>query len=74
MNQWQEAVDTWRCILTTDPFFESAYRNLMILYADAGQQNEAIHVFKECQSILKNGLDTKPESKTRDIYARILAL
>ena len=74
MNQWQEAVDTWRCILATDSFFESAYRNLMILYADAGRKNEAIHVFKECQSILKNGLDTEPESQTRDIYARILAL
>jgi DNA-binding SARP family transcriptional activator len=74
MDQWQEAVDTWRCILATDSFFESAYRNLMILYADAGRKNEAIHVFKECQSILKNGLDTQPESQTRDIYARILAL
>lgn len=74
MDQWQEAVDTWRAILATEPFFESAYRNLMILYADAGRKNEAIHLFKECQSILKNELDTEPESQTRDIYDRVRKL
>ena len=74
MNQWQQAVDTWRAILGTDPFFEAAYRNLMILYADAGRKNEALHVFKECSSILKNELDTEPESQTLGIYNKIRKL
>jgi LuxR family maltose regulon positive regulatory protein len=74
LHQWQEAVDTWRAILGTDPFVEAAYRNLMILYADAGRKNEALHVFKECQRILKRELDTEPEFQTQQIYARIKKL
>jgi DNA-binding SARP family transcriptional activator len=74
MDQWQEAVDTWRAILGADPFFEAAYRNLMILYADAGRKNEALHVFKECRAILEKELDTEPESQTREIYTRIREL
>jgi LuxR family maltose regulon positive regulatory protein len=74
LHQWQEAVDTWRAILGTDPFVEAAYRNLMILYADAGRKNEALHVFKECQGILKRELDTEPEFQTQQIYARIKKL
>ena len=74
MDQWQEAVDTWRTILGIDPFFEAAYRNLMILYADAGRKNEALYVFRDCCSILKKELDTEPESQTRGIYNRIREL
>jgi len=74
MGQWQEAVDTWRVLLGVDPFFEAAYRNLMILYADAGRKNEALHVFKECRGILEKELDTEPEFKTQQIYARIKKL
>jgi DNA-binding SARP family transcriptional activator len=74
MDQWPEAVDTWRVILGTDPFFEAAYRNLMILYADAGRKSEALHVFKECRGILKRELDTEPEIQTQQIYARIKKL
>ena len=74
MDQWPEAVDTWSVILGTDPFFEAAYRNLMILYADAGRKSEALHVFKECRGILKRELDTEPEFQTQQIYARIKKL
>jgi len=74
MDQWEKAVQTWRRILVTDPFFEAAYQNLMILYADAGRKNEALHVFKECCSILKKGLDTEPEFQTRQLYGRIREL
>jgi DNA-binding SARP family transcriptional activator len=71
LDQWQAAVDTWRVLLGVDPFVETAYRNLMILYADAGRKNEALHVFRECRGILKRELDTEPEVQTRQIYARI---
>jgi len=47
------------------------YRNLMILYADADRKNVALHVFKECCSILKKELDTEPEVQTQEIYIRI---
>ncbi len=61
-------------ILGVDPFFEAAYRNLMILYADAGRKNKALYVFKECRSILKKELDTEPEVQTQEIYTRIREL
>ncbi len=74
VDQWQKAVDTWRIILGTDPFLEAAYRNLMILYADAGRKNEALHVFKECCAVLKKELDAEPELQTLEIHARIRRL
>lgn len=57
----------------SDPF-EVVYRNLMILYPDADRKNVALHVFKECCSILKKELDTEPEVQTQEIYTRILKL
>lgn len=71
MNQWQEAMDTWRKLLQTEPTFEGAYQNMMILYADAGRKNEAIQVFNKCRTVLKTELDTAPDPETLDLYEKI---
>lgn len=74
LNQWQEAMETWRTIIQTDPTLEEAYQNMMILYADAGRKNEAIQVFNRCKTNLKTELDAEPDSQTVDLYKKIKAL
>jgi DNA-binding SARP family transcriptional activator len=71
MNQWQEAMDTWRTLLQTDPTFEGAYQNMMILYADTGRKKEAIQVFNTCRAVLKTELDAEPDPETLDLYEKI---
>ncbi|NOX33210.1 MAG: protein MalT [Deltaproteobacteria bacterium] len=73
LDQIEKAVETWRVILEADPYFETAYQNLMILYADSGRKNRAIDIFYECRSLLEKDLGTKPDSQTTDIYKKILS-
>ena len=71
LDQLQRAIETWRALLHVDPSFETAYQNLMILYADAGQNRMALAVFEECKRILKKELSAQPDRQTRQIYNRI---
>ncbi|WP_300460436.1 BTAD domain-containing putative transcriptional regulator [Desulfobacula sp.] len=71
LDQIDKAVESWSLILEADPYFEAAYQNLMILYADSGQKNKALDVFQECQSLLKKDLGTEPDEQTVTIYRKI---
>ena len=71
LNQIDKAIETWNLVLGADPFFESAYQNLMILYADSGRKNRAMRVFQDCQSILNKDLGTKPDQQTLNIFNKI---
>ncbi len=71
LDQIESAVNMWYAILEKDLYNETAYQNLMILYADSGQVNKAIEIFKECRSLLKAELGTKPDDQTFSIYSRI---
>ncbi len=71
LDQWQAAVDTWEAVLGMDACNETAYQNLMILYADAGMKTEAAHLFERCRAELKTGLDADPAPGTLAIYERI---
>ncbi|MCD4721663.1 MAG: protein MalT [Desulfobacula sp.] len=71
LDQIDKAVETWQLILAADPYFEPAYQNLMILYADSGQKNRAMDVFRECRSLLKTDLGTEPDVQTFNIYSKI---
>ncbi len=71
MDQIQNAVETWRQVLSADPFSEIAYQNLMILYADSGRKNKAKEVFEECLLVFRNELGAEPEKETFHIYDKI---
>jgi len=71
VDQIEKAVETWHLVLDIDPYFETAYQNLMILYADSGRKNSAIDIFFRCRSLLKKDLGTKPDQQTFDIYRKI---
>ncbi len=71
LDQIENAVNTWYLGLNTDPCFEIAYQNLMILFADTGQKKRAVDVFDNCKQILKNDLGTEPDPQTLDIFQQI---
>ncbi|MCG8618304.1 MAG: protein MalT [Desulfobacterales bacterium] len=71
LDQWQAAVEAWEAVLRLDACNEPAYQNLMILYADAGMQTEAVSVFDRCRETLKQDLDAVPARDTLAIYERI---
>ena len=71
LDQIQKAVETWQRILTADPYSETAYQNLMILYADSGQKNKAREAFEECLQVFRNELGTEPDKETFNIYDKI---
>ncbi|MBU8910712.1 MAG: protein MalT [Desulfobacterales bacterium] len=71
LDQIDKAVETWQLILEAEPYFEAAYQNLMILYADSNQKNKAMNVFQECRALFKKELGTEPATQTRDIFYKI---
>jgi DNA-binding SARP family transcriptional activator len=71
LDQIEKAVESWLLLLEADPYFEAAYQNLMILYADSGQKNRALDVFQECRSLLRKDLGTEPDEQTVTIYQKI---
>ncbi len=74
LDQFEPAIRTWQMILQTDPCFEIAYQNLMILYADSGRKSMALDLFEDCKMFLAKELGAKPDAQTTQIYQRILSL
>lgn len=54
-----------------DPINEGAHRELMQIYAWAGQRNAAVRQYQECRQILKQELNIEPEAATTDLLERI---
>ncbi len=71
LDQITEAVDTWHAVLATDPYFEPAYRNLMIIYMDSGRKNMALEIFEECRRLFETDLGTQPDVRTLNLYNNI---
>lgn len=74
LDQPDEAIDTWQAAIQTDPCFEKAYQNLMILYADSGRKSVALEVFEDCRKILDRELGARPDNQTLQIYNRVRIL
>ncbi len=74
LDQIDQAIDTWSKLLQNDPGFETAYQNLMILYADSGQKSMARDMFENCKTFLEKELGAKPDNQTMQIYERICAM
>lgn len=58
-------------ILRYDPARERTHRQLMHLYALAGDRTAALRQFERCTHALKQELGVKPERKTVELYERI---
>jgi LuxR family transcriptional regulator, maltose regulon positive regulatory protein len=71
LDQGDAAVDVWHHLLEQDPYSERACRNLMILYADAGQRQAAVNLFNLFRERLAQDLGTGPEKQTLHILSMI---
>ncbi len=71
LDQIEDAISTWSLILETDPYYEVAYQNLMILYADSGQNKKALDLFDTCNQILNDHMGINPEKITTELFLKI---
>ena len=67
------AISYARRRLALDPLHEPAQRQLMMLYAHAGQQAAALRQYQECVRILDAELGVPPSADTTDLYEAIKA-
>ncbi len=72
-GQFNQAIDHTRRLLELDPLQEPAHRQLMILYASAGQRPAALNQYRECVRILELELGVPPLEETTTLYEQILA-
>jgi DNA-binding SARP family transcriptional activator len=63
-REFEQAIAYARRRLSIDPLGEPAHRQLMRLYAWAGQRSSALRQYEECQAILKDQLDVLPQEAT----------
>jgi DNA-binding SARP family transcriptional activator/pimeloyl-ACP methyl ester carboxylesterase len=70
-GNYARAIPYARRWLTLDNLNEPAHRQLMQLYAWAGQYSAALRQFQECQQILKQELNMPPEAETQSLYQAI---
>jgi DNA-binding SARP family transcriptional activator len=67
------AIATARRWLALDPLQEPAHRQLMLLYAWAGERAAALRQYRECVRILDEELGVPPLEETTALYERIQA-
>jgi DNA-binding SARP family transcriptional activator/predicted ATPase len=65
------AIEYARRWLALDPTHEPAHRELMALYARAGQQAAALRQYELCQQTLEAELGLSPSPETTTLYERI---
>lgn len=71
-GQMEPAIKTARRWLALDPLVEDAHRELMRIYAQAGQRNAALRQYNECARILEKELGVQPLEETRNLQQAIL--
>jgi DNA-binding SARP family transcriptional activator/predicted ATPase len=68
-----EAITYARRWLALDTLHEPAHRELMRLYAAAGQRSAALRQFDECAALLERELGAAPEPETVELHGAIRA-
>ena len=70
-GEWEPAIAHARRRLALDPLHEPAHRQLMRLYAWAGQRGAALRQYRECVQVLDQELGVAPLEATTRLYAAI---
>src|SRR5690606_28024585 len=70
-GEHDEAIRHARRWLALDPLHEPAHRELMTIYARAGQQAAALRQYEECVRLLEEELGIEPEQETVQLYEAI---
>ncbi len=72
-GEFEAAIACARRQLALDPLHEPAHRQLMALYAAAGQRAAALRQYDECARVLEAELGAPPADETTQLYAAIKA-
>ncbi len=70
-QQFDPAITYARHWLTLDPLHEQAHRELMRLYAWAGERGAALRQYRECVRIMDQELGVPPLDETTQLYTAI---
>jgi DNA-binding SARP family transcriptional activator len=70
-KDFQQAIHVARRQIALDPLDEPAHRQLMELYANAGQYNAALRQYQECSRILQAELGVSPLEETTRLWQMI---
>jgi predicted ATPase len=70
-HDWATAIEQLRHWLAVDPLHEPAHRQLMQVYAWAGQRTAALHHYETVVHLLADEVDAPPEAATQQLYAAI---
>ncbi len=70
-SDFQQAIQVARRQVALDSLDEPAHRQLMKLYAHAGQYNAALRQYQECARILKDELGVTPLEETTRLWQLI---
>ena len=71
LKQAESAIPPARRLIALDPLNESAHRQLMEVYIQAGQHSAALKQYQTCEQILRKELDLDPQPETRALYKKI---
>jgi predicted ATPase/DNA-binding SARP family transcriptional activator len=71
LGQSREAIPHARRLVSLDPLDESAHRQLMEVYLQAGQHTAALKQYQTCEQILRKELNLDPQPETRELYKKI---
>jgi len=72
-GEFEPAIALARRWLALDPLHEPAHRQLMELYAAAGQRAAALRQYAECVRVLQAEIGAPPTEETTSLYAAIKA-
>ncbi|MCB9156368.1 MAG: tetratricopeptide repeat protein [Caldilineaceae bacterium] len=70
-GQYDDAIDYARRWLALDPLEEAVQREMMWLYAKAGQQAAALRQYEECARLLEEELGVEPDAETEALCEAI---
>lgn len=70
-QHWQAAIEHARRRLAADTLHEPAHRQLMRLYALAGQRSAALRQYRECVQVLDAELGVPPLDETTELHDAI---
>lgn len=71
LGQARQAVPHARRLVSLDPLNESAHRQLMEVYLQAGEHSAALKQYQTCEQILRRELNLDPQPETRELYKKI---
>jgi TolB-like protein/DNA-binding SARP family transcriptional activator len=70
-TELDKAVETGERLVDLDPLNESAWRQLMRVYAADGERNHALMAYKRCFEFLESELEVEPGEETKALHDEI---